>query len=135
DIVQDTFIAVGQRLDVVPADKERAWVLGVARNIARNARRSRHRFHRFTDALAATLATQASHLYQDRPTIEMTDTVHSAFGQLSTSDQEIVLLAAWHDLAPADISVVLDISPERASDRLYNARKRFRKHYDRAGGT
>ena len=52
DLVEETMLIVWRRLDDVPADAERPWIIGVARNILRNARRSQNRRHAFESSLA-----------------------------------------------------------------------------------
>lgn len=134
DIVQETFITVGLRLAAIPEHKERAWVLGVARNVIRNSRRSRRRRDQFTAALATVLPKVVDGLGAEQPSAELKDAFGRAFARLPSGDQEILLLAAWHGLEAAEIAVVLGVRTERASDRLYRARKRIRAHYDREGG-
>src|SRR5271163_1359883 len=43
DLVEETLIVVWRRLDRVPEDAELPWMLGVARNVLRNARRTKTR--------------------------------------------------------------------------------------------
>ena len=133
DVVQETFITVGLKLDAIPEHKERAWVLGVARNVIRNSRRARQRRDRFTEALAAGLPKEVDGLAAEQPPAEVKDAFERAFARLHPTDQEILLLAAWHGLAPAEIAVVLGVRTQRASDRLYRARKRIREEYEREG--
>ncbi len=52
DLVEETMIVVWRRLDAVPADAELPWMLGVARNVLRNARRSKNRRSAFEASLS-----------------------------------------------------------------------------------
>ena len=52
DLVEETMVVVWRRLDDVPDNAERPWIIGVARNILRNARRSQNRRHAFESSLA-----------------------------------------------------------------------------------
>src|ERR1700733_16079909 len=54
DLVEETMLVVWRRLDRVPADAEGPWMLGVARNVLRNARRSKNRRSAFESRLAPT---------------------------------------------------------------------------------
>src|ERR1035437_3571452 len=52
DLVEETLVVVWRRLDSVPADAELPWMLGVARNVLRNARRSKSRRSAFEATLS-----------------------------------------------------------------------------------
>src|SRR5580658_6990338 len=51
DLVEETMVVVWRRLDSVPEDAELPWMLGVARNVLRNARRSKNRRSSFEATL------------------------------------------------------------------------------------
>ena len=40
-------------------------------------------------------------------------------------DQEVLRLWAWEDLAPAEVAVALDVSPNAASIRLHRAKAKL----------
>ena len=50
--------------------------------------------------------------------------------ELKPADAEILRLAAWEELDTAEIAIVLDISPDAASQRLSRARKRLSDIYE-----
>src|ERR1700722_10627997 len=52
DLVEETLIVVWRRIDSVPSDAELPWMLGVARNVLRNARRSKNRRSSFEATLS-----------------------------------------------------------------------------------
>jgi RNA polymerase sigma-70 factor (ECF subfamily) len=52
--------------------------------------------------------------------------VLDALTALRPEDQEILRLAAWEDLGPAEIAIVLGCSANAAALRLSRARKRLR---------
>jgi RNA polymerase sigma-70 factor (ECF subfamily) len=54
----------------------------------------------------------------------------AALASLGSDDREIVLLAAWEELSPAEIGAVLGISQIAARSRLHRARKRLRAALD-----
>jgi RNA polymerase sigma-70 factor (ECF subfamily) len=53
-----------------------------------------------------------------------------ALSTLPEEDREILLLAGWEELTPAQIAVVLDIRPVTARSRLHRARRRLRVQLD-----
>ena len=54
---------------------------------------------------------------------------------LKDGDQEVLRLAAWEELKPAEIGQVIGVAPHAASARLSRARDRLAKamHMERAG--
>ena len=83
DLVEETLLVVWRRLDDVPTDAELPWMIGVARNILRNARRTQYR----RNNLEATLSAPA-----DDPSAEelvIADTsVREALVALTEDDRE-----------------------------------------------
>ena len=53
EVVASTFQVAWRRFDEIEADTARAWLIGVARNLIRNASRSRRRRAQFLEALVA----------------------------------------------------------------------------------
>ena len=49
-----------------------------------------------------------------------------ALARLTAADREVLLLAGWEGLTPAEIAVVLACSPAAARVRLHRARRRLR---------
>ncbi len=121
DLVEETLLVVWRRLEDVPADAERPWMIGVARNVLRNARRSSVRRR----ALQATLRP-----VPDDPPAEERVVADVALVQarasLSDDDREIVTLNAWDGLEPRDLAAHLGISANAAAVRLSRARGRLR---------
>src|SRR5580704_2381365 len=87
DLVEETLIVVWRRIDSVPSDAELPWMLGVARNVLRNARRSKNRRSAFESRLAPTPddASAEEHVIAD-------DSVRNALASLPDDDREILLL-------------------------------------------
>lgn len=50
---------------------------------------------------------------------------------LRPADREIIRLSVWEHLSNDEISEVLSISPEAATQRLHRARKRLARDYER----
>ncbi len=127
DIVSETFVVAWRRYAEIEAGSEAAWLIGVARNLIRNASRSARRRHEFVEALVAARPTTSRELSDGGLLAEDIEPLRSGFAALSHDDQEILLLAAWEDLSGRDLATVLGTTAERATDRLYRARRRLRE--------
>jgi RNA polymerase sigma-70 factor, ECF subfamily len=122
DLVEETMIVVWRRIDSVPADAELPWMLGVARNVLRNARRSKNRRSAVESRLAPTPddASAEEHVIAD-------ESVRNALASLPDDDREILLLNAWDGLDTHALGVYLVISTNAAAVRLSRAQHRFRE--------
>jgi RNA polymerase sigma-70 factor (ECF subfamily) len=122
DLVEETMIVVWRRLDSVPTDAELPWMLGVARNVLRNARRSKNRRSAFEATLqpASDEASAEEHVVADSG-------VREALTALSEDDREVLLLNAWDGLDTHALGALLVISTNAAAVRLSRAQRRFRE--------
>ena len=122
DLVEETLVVVWRRLDSVPEDGELPWMLGVARNVLRNARRSKNRRTAFESSL---------HPPHDDASAEdavVADTsVRDALASLSEDDREVLLLNAWDGLDTHALGTYLGVSTNAAAVRLSRAQRRFRE--------
>ncbi len=122
DLVEETMIVVWRRIDRVPADAELPWMLGVARNVLRNARRSKNR-RSATESRLTPRPNDASaeeHVVGD-------DSVRHALKSLPDDDREILLLNAWDGLDTHALGAYFVISTNAAAVRLSRAQHRFRE--------
>lgn len=119
DVVADTFIVAWRRLDDIPVGSERAWLFGVARRLLANARRGQRRGMKAVERFAADAPSS--------PAVEtgVSSELTAALACLRDADREVLTLAAWEELTPAEIGVVLGITPNAAAIRLHRARARF----------
>ncbi|MGP3969835.1 RNA polymerase sigma factor [Streptomyces sp. 6N223] len=119
DAVSEVYAVAWRRRKHVPGDEHEAalWLLGVARKVLANQARGQRRWARLLRRVAE----------QPRPavTAEGRD-LGEAMASLSSTDQELLRLAYWDDLPPADIAAVLGISVGAVSTRLHRARERLR---------
>jgi RNA polymerase sigma-70 factor (ECF subfamily) len=122
DLVEETLIVVWRRIDSVPSDAELPWMLGVARNVLRNARRSKNRRSAFESRLAPTPddASAEEQVIAD-------DSVRNALASLPDDDREILLLNAWDGLDTHALGAYFVISTNAAAVRLSRAQHRFRE--------
>jgi RNA polymerase sigma-70 factor, ECF subfamily len=56
--------------------------------------------------------------------------VHAALRRLGPRDREVLLLAEWEGLSPAQIAAVLGCLTVTARGRLHRARRRFRAAFE-----
>ena len=135
EVVSETFIVAWRRMDDLPnaEDERAAWLLGVARRVLANQRRSTSRRGYLMDRLRSRATTAAANADAEvSPVVE-------ALHELRREDQEILRLRAWEGLTHAEIAVVMGITENAAAIRLHRARKRLaarmRDHQDSVKGT
>jgi RNA polymerase sigma-70 factor (ECF subfamily) len=124
DLVEETMLVVWRRLDDIPADAELPWMIGVARNVLRNARRNQGRRSAFESSLVprANNASAEDHVIADA-------SVRGALMALSDDDREILMLNAWDGLSTEALGVALVITTNAAAVRLSRAQARFRENF------
>src|SRR5262245_7728742 len=129
DAVSEVFLTAWRRLDEVPdGDAARVWLYGTARRVLANQRRSSRRRTALRERLRqeASVSVQAS--ATDRDPEEAL--VHDALRALRPRDREILLLAEWEGLTPAEIASVVGCLTVTARGRLHRARHRFREAFE-----
>jgi RNA polymerase sigma-70 factor, ECF subfamily len=118
DVVAETFAVAWRRAADLPAPETALpWLLGIARRVAANQRRSGNRLRALIGRLRAQplpVATRAL----DSPAAEALD-------RLPPADQELLRLLAWDGLSQAEAGAVLGISANAVAIRLHRARRRF----------
>ena len=118
DVLSEVLLVLWRRLDEVPDEEVRPWAFGVARLCLANAQRSAQRQRRVA-AKVARLDPPDRLLEADpEPDLEL----NAALARLSELDQEILRLWAWEELAPREIAVILSMTPNAISLRLYRAK-------------
>jgi RNA polymerase sigma factor (sigma-70 family) len=128
DAVAEVFLTAWRRLDELPeGDAARVWLYATARRVLANQRRSTRR----REALRERLAREPAPAVAEPPAPAGEEAlVHAALMQLGPSDREVLLLAEWEDLAPAQIAEVLGCLTVTARGRLHRARRRFRTAFE-----
>lgn len=125
DVVAETFTVVWRRLDRVPAGGEALpWLYAVCRKVLANQNRSAVRRERLGARLRAVLGARV--VPDPAGDVSLRLSVGAAMERLSPSDQELLRLTAWEELAPQEIAVVLGIPARTARTRLSRARARLR---------
>jgi RNA polymerase sigma factor (sigma-70 family) len=131
DAAAEVFLTAWRRLDAVPdGDAARVWLYTTARRVIANQRRSSRR----RGALHERLALQAAAAWPDQSTDEERTLVHEALRGLRPLDREVLLLAEWEGLRPAEIAAVMGCLTVTARGRLLRARRRFRAAFEALDG-
>ncbi len=124
DVVAETFLVAWRRVGEVPPGTEaRLWLYGTARRVLANQQRGERRRARLSERLRVDLSRAIS----IEPSPRSEATLMRALGRLDRSDREVLLLAGWEELEPAQIASVLGISGVSARSRLHRARRRLRR--------
>ena len=125
DLVEEVLLVAWRRLDDIPADAQIPWLIGVARNVLRNATRKQRRLSLLESRLRPRETDAAAEDY-----VIADETVREALLALSEDDREILLLHFWDGRSAAEIAVVFAISANAAAVRLSRALERFRRSFD-----
>jgi RNA polymerase sigma-70 factor (ECF subfamily) len=127
DAVAEVFLTAWRRLDELPeGDAARVWLYATARRVLANQRRSLKR----RVALHERLAQEVVVSQEPAPPDPEEALVHEALHTLRPQDREILLLAEWEGLTPAQIAIVLGCLTVTARGRLHRARTRFRDAFE-----
>jgi RNA polymerase sigma-70 factor (ECF subfamily) len=128
DAAAETFLVAWRRLDKVPeGEAARVWLYATARRVIANQRRSARR----RAALRVRLERQATPASTSDPEETL---VYEALHRLAPRDREVLLLAEWEGLSPAQIGKVLGCLTVTARGRLHRARLRFRAVFEELRG-
>jgi RNA polymerase sigma-70 factor (ECF subfamily) len=128
DAASETFTVAWRKVSSIPEEPDTLpWLYGVARRVVANHQRS----HRRRERLGAKTAAQP---LRAAPPADAGAGVLAALDGVSADDREILMLAAWEGLGPADIGTVLGCSRNAAAIRLHRARKRLQSAIDETGG-
>jgi RNA polymerase sigma-70 factor (ECF subfamily) len=123
DVVADVFLVAWRRLGEVP-DDPLPWLLGVARRVLANRRRSAVR----DAALRGRIQLERDSAEGwPRGSDDLSETVMAALERLGEPDREALLLVAWEGLTPGQAAAALGVRANTFSARLSRAKRRFEK--------
>ena len=126
DAVSEVFLVAWRRLDEVPSGPDaRGWLYATARRVMANQTRGNARRRRLQETLdAAPVGARAD---DDDP---LASRVMEALSALAPRDREVLLLAEWEGLTPAEIAAVVRRPAVTVRGRLHRARRRFRTAFE-----
>lgn len=128
DLVEEVLIIAWRRLDDIPDDAVVPWLIGVARNVLRNAHRKFRRGETMTASMAPPHYDSSA-----EDNVIADEAVRAALEALSDDDRDIVLLHAWDGRSAAEIGVILGVTANAAAVRLSRAQERFRSNFASIG--
>ncbi|WP_219844093.1 RNA polymerase sigma factor [Arthrobacter sp. MYb227] len=117
DLTGEVFMIVWEKVRA-GSEPEIAYVVGIARNLLRNA------YKASAKASKLRLALAQEHL---RPTVD-NPLVASALTALKENERELLLLSYWDSFSSEEIAVILGSSPGAVRVRLHRARRSFAEH-------
>jgi RNA polymerase sigma-70 factor (ECF subfamily) len=129
DVLAETLLVCWRRAEDLP-DEPLPWAYGVARNCLRNAERTTRRQERVA---ARIMAVDPPRETETEPEPEGDVRVREALSRLRPAEADLLRLWAWEQLEPAEIAVVLGITPNAASVRLYRARGKLEDELGKTG--
>jgi RNA polymerase sigma factor (sigma-70 family) len=126
DAVAEVFLTAWRRLDDLPeGDAARVWLYATARRVLANQRRSSRRRAALQERLALEASVPGGHAADGEHAL-----VREALARLNARDREVLLLAEWEGLSPAQIARVVGCLTVTARGRLHRARLRFRAVFE-----
>jgi RNA polymerase sigma factor (sigma-70 family) len=128
DAVADVFLVAWRRLDEVPeGSAARPWLYSTARRVIANQRRASRRRLALRDRLVREPGERVVELFSSGSGDGL---VREALRRLRPIDREVLLLAEWESLTPAEIAEVMGCMTVTARGRLHRARFRFRAEFE-----
>jgi RNA polymerase sigma-70 factor (ECF subfamily) len=132
DAVAETFLVAWRRIDDVPDGREALmWLYRVAHRVVGHQWRSSTRWSRLGRRVGGQRTPEAPGPAEHAVHDDECRRVLEAIDQLKPADSELLLLVAWEQLSTTDLAVVLDVTPNTASQRLSRARKQLASRFDR----
>lgn len=130
DVVAETFLVAWRRRTDIPGDWTRGWLIGVARNNARNRNRSTRRAINFIDQLKFQRASEAMTPDESVHAEQQIEHLRTAMSALRSSDQELLALAGPFEMTLDEIGMALGITSNAAGVRVHRARQRLRDAFE-----
>lgn len=130
DLLQEVFVVAFRKAPAVP-EQPLGWLFATARRLLANHTRARTRQQHMLSQLR--VAESVGPVSDDIATTHARWSFLELLSQLSEADQEVLTLAAWYGLSPAEAAQALDCRPNTYSVRLHRARQRLADLIHQAG--
>lgn len=134
DATAEVFLVAWRKLDEIPpSDEARLWLYGVARNVVRNASRSKTRRTRLFVKASSTGTPDV--VGPEELVVRRSEdaAVLTALATLSEADQELLRLRTWEELSSAELATVFGTSASAIDMRLTRAKRRMAAAMRRSG--
>ncbi|HWJ41887.1 MAG TPA: sigma-70 family RNA polymerase sigma factor [Solirubrobacterales bacterium] len=132
EVVSETFLVAWRRIEVVP-EEPLPWLLGTARKVLANRRRSDRRREAVGPRVDLDMAELSDPATPMEERIADRHEFARAFTLLGARDREVLTLVAWDGLGPREAAQVMGCTAATFSLRLHRARRRLVKEL-KAGG-
>lgn len=132
EVVSETYLVAWRRPDAVPSEPL-PWLLGVARKVLANQRRTANRGQPDGPHLPLDLIEAPQPGPSPYDALAERDAFAAAFARLGERDRETLSLVAWDGLEAREAAVVVGCSAAVFSLRLHRARRRLRKELAATG--
>ena len=129
DVVAEVFLVCWRRLDDIPS-LALPWLLGVARKVLANQRRSRNRQRAVQECIARSIVAPDGGGAAPASGGDFGDGGLEALARLSEPDQEALLLVAWDGLTNKEAARVVGCTQSAFGLRIFRARTRLMKHLE-----
>lgn len=123
DVVSRTFITAWQRYGDIPEGSTEIWLLGVARNHARNSYRTRRRSDALLDAIKRERAFGVLESADPDASSAVAGLLLVALCELGDSDHELMVLVGWLEMTPSEIAVVIGQPAGTVRSRISRLRR------------
>jgi len=126
DAAQQVFWVAAQRLDGITVGSERAFLLGTARGVAANARRSRTRSREVLDEkVLAEHTDERANPEQAAATTQARRLLDAFLEELPEDARTVFVLFELEGMTMASIAETLELPPGTVASRLRRAREEF----------
>jgi RNA polymerase sigma-70 factor (ECF subfamily) len=129
DVTGEVFTTAWRKIDEIP-ERALPWLLGVARNLARQSHGTAGQARRLVDRLADLTTDADRHAWDAADHVVARDQAVAALNTLSPKEAEAVTLTAWHGLEPAEAAQVAGCSRAAFVVRLHRGRRRLARALD-----
>ncbi|MQY07180.1 RNA polymerase sigma factor [Actinomadura macrotermitis] len=124
DLTGEVFTVAWRKIDEIP-EQALPWLLGVARNLARQSHGAAGRARGLVDRLAGLTTDADRHAWDAADHVIARDQALAALRTLSAKEAEAVTLTVWHGLEPAEAARVAGCSRTAFVVRLHRGRRRL----------
>ena len=132
DATSEVFLVAWRRIDAVPAgDEALPWLIGVARNVVRNAVRSNNRSVRLASKVSNDIVEEQKGPETQVVMSSQFEEVQAVLDGLREDDREVIRLRMWEEMTAPQIATVLGCSTSAAEKRITRAWSRLTKAVER----
>ncbi|SHN78758.1 RNA polymerase sigma factor [Desulfitobacterium chlororespirans] len=126
DAVHTSFIKIADRVDTID-EKDRAYILSIAKNTAIDIGRKRSRRDSSLDEIENLVGDEAVSIEDDIINREMFDILLKKIDELPNAYGDLILLKYIYALSDQELAEMLGISPENVRMRISRARKKLKE--------